>query len=150
MKTRMRWIVSILLGGIFCCLFLSLVYAKGNEKILVSVIIASNEGTDFNLDNDAYRDQLIQLFSYRSYEQKNQQIVNLSKAEHKIIPLMDDYEMVLTLQGEEKERIMIQALIRKGNVQYVNTVLSIMKNGVVFIGGPTIGKNALIVALERR
>ncbi len=136
------------------CFSLSLVsvsptQAKGNEKLIVTVLTASNEGSDFNLENDQYRDRLIQLFSYRSYNQINKMSVELKKAEHQTIQLLEGYELVLTLQTEEKDRILVQALIRRSGNQFVNTVLSIMDDGVVFLGGPFTTQGALIVAIER-
>jgi hypothetical protein len=122
---------------------------QGLEKILVTLITASDEGSDFNLDNDKYRDELIKLFSYHSYNQKNQTLLDLKKAEHQIVSLIEGYELVLTLQGDEKERVIVQALVRKDGKVYVNTVMSILKNGVVFLGGPTTNEGALILILER-
>jgi hypothetical protein len=93
---------------------------------------------------------LIQLFSYSSYDQVNQWRIQLQKAEHQTIALIEGYELVLTLEGEESDRIIVQALVRKDGVQYVNTVLSILKKGgVVFVGGPVTEKGALIVVLEK-
>ena len=123
--------------------------AGGSERIQVTVLTASNQGSDFNLDNDAYRDQLIKLFSYSSYNQQNQLVAELEKGEHKIVELIENYELVLTLQQEQKDRILIQAIIRKDGVQYVNTVLSVLKEGVVFLGGPVTQKGALILVLQR-
>lgn len=134
---------------LLCFFLLPLVYAKKNEDVVVTVLTASNEGSDFNMENDEYRDRLIQLFSYRSYNQINKFVVTLNKAERNIKALIDGYELVLTLQEQEKERVVVQALIRKEGAQYVNTVLSIMKEGVVFLGGPMTAQGALILVLER-
>ena len=117
-------------------------------RVQVTVVTASNEGSDFNLDNDSYRDQMIKLFSYRSYHQTKQFLADLSRAERSKIDLPEGYELWLTLQDEEKGRILIQAVIRKENEQYVDTVLSVLKPGVVFLGGPPVEKGALIIVLE--
>ena len=130
-------------------LFLPVLHAKGSQNLMVTVLTASNNGSDFNLENDQYRDRLIQLFSYRSYNQIDKLNVTLNKAERKLVQLTDGYELVLTLQDEEKDRIVVQALIRKEGMQYVSTVLSILKDGVVFVGGPNTPQGALILVLER-
>ena len=123
-------------------------HAEGSVRVHVTVLVASNEGSDFNLDNDAYRDELIRLFSYSAYHQSEQFIADLKKADRYRADLPDGYELVLTLQGEEKERALVEALIRKENKQYVNTVLSILKPGVVFLGGPPVKDGILIIVLE--
>ena len=117
-------------------------------RVHVTVLIASNEGSDFSLVNDAYRDQLIQLFSYTSYHQAKEYSVDLRKSERQKLDLPGAYELLLNLQGVEKGRAMVQALIRKETTQYVDTVLSILRPGVVFVGGPDVGKGALIIVLE--
>lgn len=136
----------------FCLLplfiLLTPLHAEGPVRVHVTVLVASNEGSDFNLDNDAYRDELIQLFSYSAYRQSQQFIADLKKADRFRADLPDGYELVLTLQGEEKERALVEALIRKENKQYVNTVLSILKPGVVFLGGPPVTGGVLIIVLE--
>lgn len=145
-KKVKRLVFPALLGVV---LIGSLAYAKPDVRLVVTVLVASNEGNDFNLDNDAYRDQLIQLFSYRAYNQVDSQVFDLKKAERQKLTLEGGYELVLTLLEEEKDRAMIQALIRKDGVQYVNTVLSVMKEGVAFLGGPPAGNGALILVLQR-
>jgi hypothetical protein len=124
--------------------------AKSVDKIptKITILIASNQGTDFDMDNDAYRDQLIQLFSFSNYKQLKTLSLDLAKGERQIVALPEGYELVLSLQREERERAYIQALIRKGREQFVDTVLSIQKKGVVFLGGPQTPSGTLIVALE--
>ncbi|MBN1687520.1 MAG: hypothetical protein JW893_00310 [Candidatus Omnitrophica bacterium] len=123
--------------------------AAERVRVKVQVLTASNEGTDFNLVNDAYRDQLIELFSYSHYEQEEPVLVSLQRAERSKIDLPDGYELILTLQAVESNRVLVQALIRREGRQYVDTVLSILNPGVVFLGGPPVGANgALIIVLE--
>lgn len=117
-------------------------------KVLVTVLYASNEGHDFNLENDAYRDELIKLFSYTNYDQIGQRYAALKKDEPQTVMLPEDYEMLLTSMGEEKGRLSFRVLIRKGGKQYVNTVLSSLKSGVVFLGGPPIQNGVMIIVLE--
>ena len=125
------------------------VEAGDEVRTKVTIITASNQGTDFNLVNDDYRDQLLNLFSYSHYEEINTELVLLSRSERSKIELLNGYELILTLQGEEKGRVLIQAVIRKDQKQYLDTVVSILKPGVVFVGGPPVenGK-VLIIVLE--
>ena len=117
-------------------------------RVTITVLTASNEGSDFNLDNDEYRDQLIKLFSYSSYEQSERFLVDLEKGVRQKMALAEGYELMLTLQGAENGRVLVQALIRKDGQQYVDTVLSILRPGVVFLGGPPAGSGSLIIVLE--
>ena len=117
-------------------------------KVKVTILQASNEGSDFDFDNDAYRDQLIQLFSYKSYHQLDVKGMTLEKAARSVLQLPEDYELVLTYQGSEGGREMIQALVRKNTTQYVYTLLSIQNPGVVFVGGPTVKDGVLVIVLE--
>lgn len=136
---------------VFCSLFLlsiPTVRSADPVRVHVTVLTASNEGSDFNLDNDEYRDRLIQLFSYSSYNQSGRFFVDLEKGVRQKTKLPEDYELMLTLQGEENGRVLVQALIRKGGQQYADTVLSILRPGVVFLGGPPAGSGSLIIVLE--
>ena len=140
--------------SVFMALLLSLVFLPSGfsadmPNLVITVITASNEGGDFDMDNDAHRDRLIQLFSYSAYRQVDQFRVDLKRAERNRIPLEGGYELVLTLQNEENDRILVEALIRKNGTQFVNTVLSIMNEGVAFLGGPPMEEGTLILVLER-
>ena len=146
MKTNLRF---------FPLLILSLMtfapapgFAKYAVPIHAAIIVASNEGSDYDLINDAYRDQLINLFSYTFYHQKDDVKIHLQKGKREKLDLPDGYELMLTLQDVEKDRLLIQALIRKNGQQYVYTVLSLLRPGVVFLGGPPAENGSLIIVLE--
>lgn len=117
-------------------------------QIHVTFLIASNEGNDFNLVNDAYRDQLLKLFSYTSYTQIDDVLTNLERAKRETLELPDGYQLMLTLQDVEKGRVQVQAMIRKENTRYLDTVVSILRPGVVFLGGPSAQGGTLIIVLE--
>ena len=142
------------LAGLIGLCFLSLsVSARAQDpasvKTNVTILEASNEGNDFNLVNDAYRDELIKLFSYTSYTQIDTVRRELKKAVRETIELPEGYELLLTLHNQEMGRVQVQALIRKEGVAYVDTVVSILQPGVVFVGGPPVKKGgALIIVLE--
>jgi len=130
------------------CFTHSTLHADPTERMVVTILQASNEGSDFDLDNDDFRDQLIQLFSYTAYQQKDQVQVHLQRAQRQKISLPYGYELLLNLQGVEEKRLMVQAVIRKGNTAYVDTVLAILKPGVVFVGGPPSNGGVLILVIE--
>ena|SRR3989338_1392202 len=142
---RIVLLVALLITPLFSA------HAADTTRIHVTVLEASNEGTDINLENDVYRDQLLNLFSYTAYEQVNKIFVDLLRAERTPVSMPGGYELFLTLQGEDAGRISLQAVIRKGTDQYVDTVLTLLKPGVVFLGGPPVGEGkVLILVLERR
>ncbi len=123
----------------------------GKDKIEVhgTIVIASNQGRDFNIVNDSYRDELMKLFTYSSYNQEKEFALKLVKADRQRLELPGGYELILTLQDIDKGRIFVQAIIRKDNRQYLDTVLSILNPGVVFVGGPVVPeKGDLIIILE--
>ena len=122
--------------------------ADESVRIHVTMLKASNVGSDFNLENDTYKDQLIKLFAYSSYRQLDKFVVDLKKAERKFSYMFGGYELVVTLQGEEKNRVLVEVLIRKEGRTYVSTVLSVLKPGVAFLGGPPLGDGDLILAVE--
>lgn len=138
--------------GLACLLMIShpaQAVPENEVRVTATVLSASNQGNDFNLVNDDYRDELIKLFSYSSYNQLTAFAANLKKAERQHFDLSGGYELILTLQGTEKDRVMVQAIIRKENRQYVDTVLSILRPGVVFLGGPALPEGGeLIIVLE--
>ncbi len=123
--------------------------AQEGERVKATIVIASNEGADFDLDNDRYRDEMIKLFSYSNYHQLDSQAVELKKGDRSRITLPDGHELWLTLQRGEKDRIWVQAVIRKGNQQVLDTVLSLLRpGGTVFLGGPQVEQGVLIIVLE--
>lgn len=123
-------------------------HAAQTAKIHATIILASNQGNDFNLTNDAYRDQLLQLFSYKSYRQVDDIIKNLERSKRETINLPDGYQLILTLQDVDNGRVQVQAMIRKGNSRYLDTIVSILRPGVVFLGGPSASGGTLIIVLE--
>ena len=123
-------------------------FAEVSARVIATVLVASNEGNDFNLVNDAHRDQLIDLFSYTNYQQLEAVSLHLPKAERVKLALPEGYELMLTLQHVEKSRILTQALIRKGGKAHVDTVLAILSPGVAFLGGPPVKEGTLIIVLE--
>ncbi len=123
-------------------------WAQSKPRLYVTLLTASNKGSDFNLANDAFRDKLIKLFSYTSYNQVKEFSVDLKKSERLRLDLIEGYELVLTLQEEEKSRFLLQALIRKEGKQYLDTVLAMSKPGVTFLGGPAVSAGDLIIVLE--
>lgn len=145
---KMRRGIAILIPVLAFCLVLPFLRAEVNERIMVTVLVASNQGTDFNLDNDAYRDQLIKLFSYKSYSQKDQVVVRLERTKREKVSLPGGYELLLLLQDEQSGKLMVQAVIRKGETTYLDTIMSILKPGVAFLGGPPEEGGVLILVLE--
>ncbi len=140
---------------IFFFLFLTLiiypfkrVLADEPSQIIITVLSASSEGSEFDLDNDAYRDKLIKLFSYTSYHQITQKKVSLQKSEDETLSLPQNYKLLLSLKAKEKERIVVQAIIQKGGQKLLDTSLSILKPGTVFLGGPSFEKGVLVLVLE--
>ena len=147
---RVRKVPGTLWAFLFVGLMFSqAVYANEPVRVHLAIVTASNIGEDINLINDEYRDQLIELFSYSSYEQVDDVVVEIQKAVRQKVKLPDGYELILTLHEQDEERVHVHALIRKNGRQYVDTVLAIVKPGVVFLGGPPVGQEkALILVLE--
>jgi hypothetical protein len=144
----MRKIASILAVSLMFLTLNPSSFSAGPVRVNVTVLIASNEGNEYDLVNDDYKDQLIGLFSYSSYHQLNEFSKNLTLNQSERINLPEGYELVLTLQGEEDGRVLIQAGINKENQEYLDTVLSVLRPGVVFVGGPRVKVGAIIIALE--
>lgn len=141
--SRLFWI--LVLGLI---IFSKNAIAETTLPAHVTVVLASKEGSDFNLENDVYRDQILELFSYTNYQQLKTSVTELSHSQRVAIELEGGFELLLNLERQEGERYYIQAVIRKGRDQYINTTLSILKKGVVFLGGPETKDGTLIVILE--
>lgn len=134
----------------FFLFLLPVIPAQAGEsaKVHATILVASNNGNASNLANEAYRSQLVQLFSYSAYTQVGEAVHELEKSKRELIDLPDGYKLILTLQNIEKKRIQVQAVIRKGNVQFMDTVVSILRPGVVFLGGPPAQEGELIIVLE--
>lgn len=125
-------------------------HAAETAKVQTTILLASNEGIDSTPINDAYRRQLIKLFSYTAYSQAGEEVTHeLERSKRETLELPGGYTLMLTLHSIENKRVQVQAVIRKGNVQYLDTVVSILKPGVVFLGGPPVeGGAVLIIVLE--
>ncbi len=140
------------LTATFCLLaFLlqpSISQAQNSNRMIVTMVVASNEGSDFNLDNDAYRDKLLKLFSYSSYTQKDLKKLDMTLGETQSLDLLEGYALQLTLKEDKGSSIVARAVITKNSKSYIDTELSIAKPGVFFMGGPTLSTGDLILILE--
>lgn len=122
--------------------------AHAGERLALTTIVASNQGNDFDLDNDAYRDQIMRLFSYKSYKQINQEAVLLEPGVAHEQAIHGGYTLYLKLISVGNQQDRVHALIKKDNMEYVDTVLTVEKPGVVFLGGPGVPEGDLIIVLE--
>ena len=138
--------ILLFLGFIFLC-SQAHVYAE-SLMTKVTVIIASNQGNDFDLENDAYRDKLIALFSYTSYKQVNQYSIRLEEGKQQSLALADGYQLSMTLYKQAKDRNVLRVLIQKENRTHLSTELSLSGNGPVFLGGPPAHSGDLLLAIE--
>jgi len=135
------------------CLFVLLVqsptaFAQTSNRMIVTMIVASNEGSDFNMDNDAYRDKLTKLFSYSSYIQKDIKKIDMKLNQTNNLDLLEGYNLELTMKDDTDSKIIARAVIIKDHKIYIDTELSIAKPGVFFMGGPTVSNGDLILMLE--
>ncbi len=143
MKIKILSILSILfLSNIFSA------QAAETVKIHATILVASNEGVDSTPINNEYRRQLIQLFSYSAYSQAGDYQVDLEKTERRFVELPDGYKLALILREIDDKRVEVRAAVLKGNQQYLDTVISILRPGVVFLGGPPAQNGTLIIVLE--
>lgn len=122
--------------------------AQNSNRMIVTMVVASNSGNDFNLDNDAYRDKLINLFSYSSYVQKDLKKLDMSVGKTQNLDLLEGYNLELTLKHDDGNKILARAVIIKDHKIYIDTELSIAKPGIFFMGGPTLAAGDLILILE--
>ncbi len=122
--------------------------AQDSNRMIVTMVVASNEGKDFNMDNDAYRDKLTQIFSYSSYSQKDIKKIDMKLNQTNNLDLLDGYNLELTMKEDTGSKIIARAAIIKDHKIYIDTELSIAKPGVFFMGGPTLSTGDLILILE--
>ena len=136
----------------FCLAFLLFQIPPGqtqtSDRMIVTMVVASNTGSDFNLDNDVYRDKLLKLFSYSSYVQKEVKKLNMTVGKTQNLDLLEGYNLELTLKQDNGQKILTRAVIIKDHKIYIDTELSIEKPGVFFMGGPTLNEGDLILILE--
>lgn len=122
--------------------------AETSNRMIVTMVVASNSGNDFNLDNDAYRDKLLQLFSYSSYVQKEIKKLHMEVGKTQNLDLLEGYNLELTLKQDDGGKILARAVIIKDHKIYIDTELSIAKPGIFFMGGPKLETGDLILILE--
>lgn len=125
--------------------------AAETAKIRATIIVASNQQQSpaaLETINTGYREQLAQLFSYHSYEQKGESPQTLEQNKRQVIDLPDGYKLILLLQTVSPTRVQVRAVVRKDNLQFMDTVVSILKPGTVFLGGPPVKDGTLIIVLE--
>ncbi len=122
--------------------------AQTSNRMIVTMVVASNSGKDFNLDNDAYRDKLLDLFSYSSYIQKEVKKLDMAVGKTQNLDLLEGYNLELTLKQDDGKKILTRAVIIKDHKIYIDTELSIAKPGIFFMGGPTLTDGDLILILE--
>ena len=140
---------KIFLGLLLCLLpFVSALQAEAPVTLKVTAIVASNGGSDFDLENDAFRDQLIQLFSYKSYKQLQQSSVHLDETKNEVVAIPGGYELTLGLKTRENGKVRVHALIQKEGKKFLDTEVSIFGSGPVFLGGLPVDSGNLILAIE--
>ena len=122
--------------------------AQTSNRMIVTMVVASNAGSDFNLDNDVYRDKLLKLFSYSSYVQKEVKKLDMKVGKTQNLDLLEGYNLELTLKQDTGQKILTRAVIIKDHKIYIDTELSIERPGVFFMGGPTLKDGDLILILE--
>ena len=122
--------------------------AQTSNRMIVTMVVASNTGSDFNLDNDVYRDKLLKLFSYSSYVQKEVKKLDMKVGKTQNLDLLEGYNLELTLKQDTGQKILTRAVIIKDHKIYIDTELSIERPGVFFMGGPTLKDGDLILILE--
>ena len=139
------------LAVLFLGFTVSLPHAFATEKagFIVTMVAASNEGNDIGLDNDDYRDELIQLFSYTTYKQLDLKKIYLTQGAKTSLELPDGYELSAQMPGLEKDVASLKVNISKDQKEFVNTTLSIRSGGVTFVGGPPTEEGVLILIIER-
>ncbi len=133
---------------IFASLITGVPSAHAAERLTITCIAASNKGNDFDIDNDAYRDQIMRLFAYKSYDQVSRSAVTLEPGVASEGKIPGDYDLYLKLISVENHQDRVHVLIKKEGVEYVDTVLTLTKPGVVFLGGPKMEDGDLIIVLE--
>ena len=146
--TRMK--KNFLGAAAFFLVFLiaSPAFSGESAKIHTTILVASSNGQNAAPINEAYGAQLAELFSYSNYTQAGVSSQTLEKSKRVMVDLPDGYKLILTLQDVDKKRVQVQAVIRKGNIQFMDTVVSILRPGVVFLGGPPAQEGVLIIVLE--
>lgn len=129
--------------------FVPKLYAQGPVHFKVTVLVASNQGSDFDLENDQFKDRLIQLFSYTSYRQLKAYSVTLSPTEAQALSIPGEYELKLHLKDHRAGEAALHVVIEKGGTRFLETDVSLRGQAPLFLGGPPFDSGVLIVALER-
>jgi hypothetical protein len=100
--------------------------AEAAIRVKVAAIVASNEGSEFDLVNDNYRDELIKLFSYTEYHQKMEELIHLEPGQDEVLEIPGEYSLTLNLKGGEGNVKQIQARIEKDGKSYLDTQVSVL------------------------
>ena len=145
MKPGLKIILGLVVTSF---MFVSHLYAEDSIHVKVTAIMATNEGTDFNLENDAFRDQLISLFSYTSYKEMDQFRVVFRQPEEKTVALPNNYKLSLDYQGKDGAKLLFGIQITKAGKEFLKTQASIVGESPLFLGGPPINGGVLILSVE--
>ncbi|OGW79939.1 MAG: hypothetical protein A3G33_05020 [Omnitrophica bacterium RIFCSPLOWO2_12_FULL_44_17] len=148
-RKKYGWVLVI------ACIFAMLVpnvFAQTEQPLMlkVTVIVASNQGSEFTMDNDNYRDELVKLFSYKSYKQVKDYLVELLPAENELLNIEGGYMLALNSEGEKDGKFLVRMVIQKDGRQFLNTEITVTGEVPVFMGGPSVQNGVLILAVEKR
>lgn len=138
---------------VLLCFPVTALYSQTGEETLslkLTVIVASNQGSEFTMDNDNYRDELVKLFSYQSYRQVKDYLIELAPNENELLNIEGDYMLGLSSGGMEDGRFAVRLVIQKEGRQFLNTEIQISGEVPVFLGGPSVDQGVLILAVEKR
>jgi len=122
--------------------------AQEPVSVIITVISASKQGSEFDIENDSHRDKLIELFSFNSYRELDQKRTAVGPDSHELIPLAGGYTLSLILLEETGNTAEIEAKIEKDGKEYLRTAVSITLPGTTFLGGVPYENGSLLVALD--
>ena len=112
------------------------VWAETTIDLSVKIILASQKSGQSDPSLKRFKDELDDLFRYSSYKLLSRDNLKLNQKKSGMIALPGNRSMKITSQGISGGRVTLQEEMFKDNRQIFQTVVRLLNDSEVTVGGP--------------
>ena len=126
------------------------VFAAGNISVRVTAILASQGAAHVDSDLKGMVSELRQIFKYSSYRSLGRHSMNLAIGQTGTASLAGGHLLKITPTRIDGNRSELQLAIFRNNQPVFQTVVQLLNNGSLFVGGPNYQGGYLLFNLYNR
>jgi hypothetical protein len=111
-------------------------YASGKVDVSVRTVLASQGSPFIDPELAGLAEELRSLFRYSSYRLLSKDLLSLETQETGMVSLPGKRILKVTPTSVQGKRVELQLVILKKEKQIFETVVQLLKNGSIIVGGP--------------